>query len=57
MASPASGPKIASCAALMSLDRIDAFPVDRWVQRALAGCDLSEMPRGLAENVQEPRAP
>ena len=50
------GPKIASCAALMSLERLDAFPVDRWVQRALAECDLSEMPRGLAEKVMSPRA-
>ena len=53
---PGVGPKIASCAALMSLDRLDAFPVDRWVQRALAGCDLSEMPRGLAEKVKSPDA-
>ena len=29
------GPKIASCVALMSLDKLDAFPVDRWVLRAL----------------------
>ena len=40
------GPKIASCAALMSLDKLDAFPVDRWVQRALAKGDLSAMPTG-----------
>ena len=53
---PGVGPKIASCAALMSLDRLDAFPLDRWVQRALAECDLSEMPRGLAERVKSPRA-
>ena len=43
------GPKIASCAALMSLDKLDAFPVDRWVQRALAKCDLSEMPTGRVD--------
>lgn len=48
------GPKIASCVALMSLDKLDAFPVDRWIQRALSQCDLSSMPRGrrnLAERV------
>ena len=28
------GPKIAGCVALMSLDKLDAFPVDRWGQRA-----------------------
>ena len=28
------GPKIAGCVALMSLEKLDAFPVDRWMQRA-----------------------
>ena len=42
---PGIGPKIANCVALMSLDKLDAFPVDRWVLRALeeaqlAGCPL-----------------
>ena len=49
------GPKIGGCIALMSLDKLDAFPVDRWIQRALADCDLSEMPAGrvpLAEKVK-----
>ena len=48
------GPKIASCVALMCLDKLDAFPVDRWIQRALSQCDLSSMPRNrgtLAERV------
>lgn len=54
------GPKIASCVALMSLDKLDAFPVDRWVQRALARCDLSAMPPsrrglGLEERVKSLR--
>ena len=49
------GPKIASCVALMSLDKLDAFPVDRWVQRALSRCDLSTMPVGFAERVTGPR--
>ena len=34
------GAKIAGCVALMCLDKLDAFPVDRWVQRALAHCDV-----------------
>ena len=50
------GPKIAGCVALMSLDKLDAFPVDRWVQRALAQCDLSEMSPGLAGKVRSARA-
>ncbi len=52
---PGIGPKIASCVALMSLDKLDAFPVDRWVLRALAECDLSAMPPGLAERVRSGR--
>ena len=33
------------------LDSIKSL-ADRWVQRALAGCDLSAMPAGLAERVR-----
>ena len=29
------GPKIADCIALFALDKLDAFPVDRWVRRAM----------------------
>ena len=29
------GPKIADCIALFALDKVDAFPVDRWVRRAI----------------------
>ena len=48
---PGIGPKIANCVALMSLDKLDAFPVDRWVLRALARYDISAMEPGLAEKV------
>ena len=39
------GLKIANCIALMALDKLDAFPVDRWILRALttgnySGCPL-----------------
>ena len=49
------GPKIANCVALMSLDKLDAFPVDIWVRRALARCDLSDMQSGLAKKVKGTR--
>ena len=49
------GPKIASCVALMSLDKLGTFPVDRWVRRALSLCDLSMMPAWLAERVRTSR--
>lgn len=48
------GPKIAGCVALMSLDKLDVFPVDRWVQRALDECDLAAMPEELKARVQSP---
>jgi N-glycosylase/DNA lyase len=30
------GPKIADCIAVFSLDKLEAFPIDVWVRRALA---------------------
>ena len=30
------GPKIADCILLFSLDKLDAFPIDTWIGRALA---------------------
>ena len=35
MSSHGIGPKIADCIALFSLDKLEAFPVDRWVRRAM----------------------
>ncbi|HKW50163.1 MAG TPA: DNA glycosylase [Candidatus Eisenbacteria bacterium] len=31
---PGVGPKIADCVLLFALDRLEAFPVDRWIRRA-----------------------
>ncbi len=31
---PGVGPKIADCALLFGLDRLDTYPVDRWIRRA-----------------------
>ena len=41
---PGIGPKIASCVALMSLDKLNAFPVDRWVLRALDEGEFDDCP-------------
>ena len=46
------GLKIAGCVALMSLDKLDAFPVDRWIRRALDCCDLTAMQNELADRVR-----
>lgn len=35
MALPGVGPKVADCTLLFSLDHLEAFPVDRWVVRAV----------------------
>jgi N-glycosylase/DNA lyase len=35
MAFPGVGPKVADCSLLFSLDHLEAFPVDRWVIRAV----------------------
>ena len=48
-----AGPKIGNCVALMSPDKRDSFPVDRWVQRALSQCDLSSMSRGREDLAQK----
>ncbi len=37
MGSQGIGPKIADCIALFCLDKLEAFPVDRWVRRAMEG--------------------
>jgi len=44
---PGVGPKVADCVLLFSLDHLEAFPVDRWVHRAVAewyhgGAQLTE---------------
>ena len=41
------GDKVANCIALFALDKLEAFPVDRWVERAIAGYfPCQEQPAG-----------
>ena len=40
LALPGVGPKVADCIALFSLDCDDAFPIDRWIVRAVADAFL-----------------
>jgi len=37
MSLPGVGPKVADCVLLFGLDHLDAFPIDRWVRRAVTG--------------------
>ena len=36
---------------MMSLNKTDAFPIDRWIQRGLVECDLAAMPDQLRQKV------
>lgn len=46
---PGVGPKVADCIALFSLDRDDAFPIDRWMIRAVADAFFGGEARKPAE--------
>ena len=46
---PGVGPKIADCALLFGLDRLDAYPVDRWIRRATL--ELSSRTRARDEEL------
>jgi len=43
------GPKIADCVLLFGLDRLEAYPVDRWIRRATL--ELSARPRARDEEL------
>lgn len=46
---PGVGPKIADCALLFGLDRLDAYPVDRWIRRATR--ELMARPKARDEDL------
>ena len=46
---PGVGPKIADCALLFGLDRLEAYPVDRWIRRATR--ELAAKPRARDEEL------
>ena len=55
---PGVGDKVANCVMLFSLDKLEAFPVDVWIRRALRQWYLSEAPgtAKLAEREMRPWA-
>lgn len=55
---PGVGDKVANCVMLFSLDKLEAFPVDVWIRRALRQWYLSESPgtARLAEREMRPWA-
>jgi N-glycosylase/DNA lyase len=46
---PGVGPKIADCALLFGLDRLEAYPVDRWIRRATR--ELAAKPKARDEEL------
>ncbi|MEM3881462.1 MAG: DNA glycosylase [Candidatus Bathyarchaeia archaeon] len=48
---PGVGPKVADCVLLFSLDKLEAFPVDRWIARVIVNHYAHKLPRGLAEKL------
>jgi N-glycosylase/DNA lyase len=48
---PGVGTKIADCVLLFGLDRLDAYPVDRWIRRATM--ELSDRPKARDRELEE----
>ena len=51
VALPGVGPKIADCVLLFGLDRLEAYPVDRWIRRATS--ELSSRGRANDEELSD----
>jgi N-glycosylase/DNA lyase len=51
VALPGVGPKIADCTLLFGLDRLDTYPVDRWIRRATL--ELSNRRRAKDEELEQ----
>ncbi|MCW4007438.1 MAG: 8-oxoguanine DNA glycosylase [Candidatus Bathyarchaeota archaeon] len=48
---PGVGPKVADCVLLFSLDKLEAFPVDRWIARVIVNHYGHMLPRELAKKL------
>ena len=51
---PGVGPKIADCVLLHSLDKLEAFPIDVWVRRALRDWYFPATSSGESEERKPP---
>jgi N-glycosylase/DNA lyase len=47
------GPKVADCVLLFSLGKTEAFPVDRWVERAILNHYVEKLPPELAQKLKQ----
>jgi len=48
---PGVGPKVADCILLFSLEKLEAFPVDRWVERVILNHYAQQIPTELAQKL------
>ncbi len=53
---PGVGPKVADCILLFSLGKLDAFPVDVWVERALLRHYAEHFPRALIRRLWQTKS-
>jgi len=48
---PGVGPKVADCILLFSLEKLEAFPIDRWVERVILNHYTQQIPTELAQKL------
>jgi len=48
---PGVGPKVADCILLFSIGKLEAFPVDRWVERVILNHYAQQIPTELAQKL------
>lgn len=48
---PGVGPKVADCVLLFSLEKLEAFPVDLWIKRAILKYYAAQLPRPFVERI------
>jgi N-glycosylase/DNA lyase len=48
---PGVGPKVADCVLLFSLEKLDAFPVDVWIRRAVLRHYASSFPSNFVDTI------
>jgi N-glycosylase/DNA lyase len=47
------GPKVADCILLFSLGKLEAFPVDRWIERVILNHYAKQLPSELAQKLSQ----
>ena len=47
------GPKVADCVLLFSLGKLEAFPVDRWIERVILNHYVEKLPPELAQKLKQ----